>query len=106
MLAATREHLRPDLPPEHLRERVVARAELRRAAGPGVGFVEPVERVERLRERRRRARQEALVAQFLEETAPFCSELGGGGGIVGQELDDGRLYSRKHRELDSPATLG
>ena len=51
--AAACEYLGPRLPPKHLRQRIVARAEHRGPAGPSVGLLKAVERVERLGQGRR-----------------------------------------------------
>ena len=77
-----------------------------RATRPGVGLVEPVERVERLRQAPGREREEALFAQLLVQPEPFCSELGCGGGIAGQELDPDGLEGGDVREQGPPAALG
>ena len=105
LLAPTREHLRPDLAPEQTRGGVVAGAELRCAAGPGLRFLQPIDRVERLREIPRRGRQVALLAQLREQPARFCTELGRGGGIVGQELDLAGHPGRP-REQECRASVG
>ena len=105
MLAATREHLRPDLAPEQTRRGVVAGAELRCAAGPGLRFLQPIDGVERLREIPGRGGQVALLAQLREQPARFCTKLGRGGGIVGQELDLTE-HPGQPREQDAPASIG
>ena len=94
-LSATCEHFCPYLPPEHLRDDVVARAERCGTSCPDVGLVESVERIQRLRELAGRGRKNASFSQLLELSAPFAAELGGGGGISRQELDlEGRASGR------------
>src|SRR6266542_3871936 len=102
---------RPSRPPRSRavpprRARVVARAELRRAAGPGLCFLESVKRVEHVREPPGRGREIALFPQLVEQPAPFFPELGGGRGIAAPELDIDGLDAGRHREHDSPAALG
>jgi hypothetical protein len=85
--------------------RVVARAELRRAAGPGGGFVEPVELIERLRDPPCQCREVASVPQFLELPARLGPELGGSGGIAGHELKVDTLSAGDQRELEFRASF-
>ena len=106
ILAPVGEHLRPDLPPEHLRDRVVARTELRRAACPDVGLLEPVERVERLRQISGRGRQEALLSELVEKPAPFFSQHDTGSRIARQELDDDRILAQHRPQEESTAAVG
>ena len=63
------------------------------AVRPGVGFVEPVECVKRLRQDPCRARQEDRLAQLQVQPPPFRSELGCSSGISGPELDPGEANS-------------
>ena len=106
ILAAAPEHPSPHLAPDHLCERILARAEFRCPAGPRVRLLEPVECEECPRQAPGRARQEAPVLQVLEHPAPFRTELGGGGGIAGQELEFDGLDPGRDREPDPPAALG
>ena len=104
MLAPAREHLRLQLPPEHLCHPVVARSELRGAARPGLGLVESVELVERLRERPGRRRGEALLAQLAVQPHRFRAGLGGRRRIAGQELEVGAGLV-EHRKREAAAAL-
>ena len=48
VVASACEDLRPDLPPDQMRDRIIARAELFRLCRPRLGVVETIRRVERL----------------------------------------------------------
>src|SRR5207249_2774427 len=90
---------------EHLRQPIVARAELCRAAGPGVGVVQPVKRVVRLGEIARGGREKRCFSQLLEHPAPFLSALGGALSVARQELDAGIRVAQAYPELNSAPAL-
>src|SRR5207245_10919068 len=73
---------------------------------PGVGFLEPVERVDRPAQLPGRSREEAVLAQLVEQSAPFLTELDCYGVIAGQELEVDGIVAHGDREPDSAAAIG
>src|SRR5207248_9687567 len=69
VLPAASAHFCHYLPPEHLRDRVVACAKRRRAACPTVGLLESAELVIRLGELSRDGGQDRLLFELAEKAA-------------------------------------
>ena len=109
MLPAASAHFCHYLPPEHLRDRVVACAKRRRAACPTVGLLESAELVIRLGELSRDGGQDRLLFELAEKAAGFFSHRDCGGEIAGQELDidpDASVDRRERRRFAPLDQLG
>ena len=104
--AAAREHPRTRLPPQHLRDRVVAGAELRRPAGPSVGLVQAPEFDIRLCEPSGHGREGRRLVLFVEQAAGFLSHRDRGCGIAGEKLDVDCDVSPDPRDGESSTPLG
>ena len=72
---------------------------------PRIGFVEPAELVVSLGQDRGSGRKKARLAQLVEQPAAFLSELGGLGGITGQQLDERAAYPTRRGERNTRASL-
>jgi hypothetical protein len=102
---AARQHPGLHLAPQHLGQQVVARAELARPAGPGLGLVELAEPVVRLSEQGRCPGQIASLAELRVEPATLQAVAHRRGMVAGQELELDGVEAEDAREDDAATAL-